>query len=251
MATFNKFMMAAGSGGPYTIENSVYFNSSSDGYFYRTPSGTSSPTTFTTSCWVKRLSSGSCHKIWSSSDSVTDTCEFEFRATDTLQFNQQDSGSSRDQITTNATYTDTDWHNFICAVDSTESTDSDRVKFYVDGTLITSLSDTNYPGSSETFRWNEGGVLQALGREAYRDRCMLNGYFADYYNIDGLQKEASDFGETVDGNWIPIEYTGSYGTHGFFLNFQDGSDLGNDTSGNNNDFTKSGTLTQSTDTPTS
>ena len=239
-------------GGPYSIENSVYFNSSSSGYLYRTPSGTSSPTTFTTSCWVKRASSGSCHKLWSGGDSVDEACEFEFTANDYLQFNQQSSGSARDLITTNATYTDTNWHHFVCAIDSTQSTDSNRVKLYVDGTLITSLSNTNYPGSSETFRWNEGGVANAIGRESYRDQCMLNGYFADYYNIDGSQKAASDFGETNDdGDWVPIEYTGSYGTHGFFLNFQDGSDLGNDVSGNNNDLTKRGTLTQSTDTPTS
>ncbi len=51
------------------------------------------------------------------------------------------------------------------------------------------------------------------------------------------------FGETNDnGVWIPKEYTGTYGTNGFFLEFKqtgtsaNASGIGADTSGNDNHF---------------
>ena len=51
---------------------------------------------------------------------------------------------------------------------------------------------------------------------------------------------------------MPIKYAGSYGTNGFYIKGEDSSDLGNDSSGNNNDFTTSGLAAadQVTDSPT-
>ena len=81
----------------------------------------------------------------------------------------------------------------------------------------------------------------------------MDGYIAEFFIIDGTQKEAADFGETNSkGVWIPKEYTGSYGTNGCFLDFESSGDLGNDMSGNNNDFSLNniGSDHQSSDTPT-
>ena len=41
------------------------------------------------------------------------------------------------------------------------------------------------------------------------------------------------FGE---GAWVPKEYTGEYGNHGYHLDFSNPNVLGKDVSGNNNDF---------------
>jgi hypothetical protein len=51
---------------------------------------------------------------------------------------------------------------------------------------------------------------------------------------------------------VPIAYTGSYGTNGFYITGADSADLGADDSGNGNDFTSSGLTTadQMLDTPT-
>jgi hypothetical protein len=57
----------------------------------------------------------------------------------------------------------------------------------------------------------------------------------------------------LNGVWVPIEYTGSsYGTNGFYITGATASDLGEDFSGNNNDYTSSGLATtdQMVDTPT-
>ena len=59
--------------------------------------------------------------------------------------------------------------------------------------------------------------------------------------IDGTQYAASDFGETVNGVWIPKDPSGlTFGTNGFYLKYESSSNLGNDSSGNNNDLTVSG-----------
>jgi hypothetical protein len=72
--------------------------------------------------------------------------------------------------------------------------------------------------------------------------------------IDGQQLDPFDFGEfDEDTNiWKPIPYTGSFGTNGFYLEFKDSSALGDDTSGNGNDFTVNNltSIDQTTDTPT-
>ena len=69
----------------------------------------------------------------------------------------------------------------------------------------------------------------------------LDGYMAAVNFIDGQSLEPTNFGRyQEDGVWVPKNYTGTYGTNGFHLDFADSSDLGNDVSGNNNDFTASG-----------
>ena len=49
---------------------------------------------------------------------------------------------------------------------------------------------------------------------------------------------ASDFGETKNGAWIPKDPSGlTFGDNGAYLKFESSSALGNDSSGNDNDFT--------------
>ena len=56
----------------------------------------------------------------------------------------------------------------------------------------------------------------------------------------------------IVGIWKPKAYAGSYGTNGFYLDFSDSANLGDDASGNSNDFTETNITAadQATDTPT-
>jgi len=66
-------------------------------------------------------------------------------------------------------------------------------------------------------------------------------YAAEMHYLDGYAYGPEYFGETNDsGIWIPKEYTGSYGTNGFKIDGRDSSDLGDDESGQGNDYTTSG-----------
>jgi hypothetical protein len=74
-----------------------------------------------------------------------------------------------------------------------------------------------------------------------------------FHFIDGTAYDASAFGETdaTTGIWKPItEPSVTYGTNGFFLKFENSGSMGLDSSGNGNNFTVNGTLTQTVDTPT-
>ena len=65
-------------------------------------------------------------------------------------------------------------------------------------------------------------------------------YLAEFIGVDGQQLAPTSFGEFKNGVWIPIDYSGTYGNNGFRLKFENSSDLGNDSSGNNNDFSTNG-----------
>ena len=79
-------------------------------------------------------------------------------------------------------------------------------------------------------------------------------YAADIYWLDGYAYGPEYFGEFKEDTdiWIPKAYEGSFGTNGFHIDGRDASDLGDDESGNGNDFTTSGlsTFDQRTDSPT-
>jgi hypothetical protein len=79
-------------------------------------------------------------------------------------------------------------------------------------------------------------------------------YFADTYYIDGQALAPSEFGEVNEdtGEWVPIEYSGTYAGNSTFLNYSDSADFGTDSSGLGNDFTATSipTTQQSLDSPT-
>lgn len=82
---------------------------------------------------------------------------------------------------------------------------------------------------------------------------MFDGYIAEVLAFYDQQKAHTGFGEFKNGVWIPKEYTGSFGnSRDFHLKFENASDLGNDSSGNNNDFTSNnlGADHQVLDSPT-
>ena len=78
-------------------------------------------------------------------------------------------------------------------------------------------------------------------------------YFAEVIKCDGQVLTPSSFAEyDDDGIWVPktgLEDSLTFGTTGYYFNFADSSDLGNDVSGNNNDASDVSNTTQSLDTP--
>jgi hypothetical protein len=73
--------------------------------------------------------------------------------------------------------------------------------------------------------------------------------------IDGTALDPTSFGEFDEdsGIWKPIDVSElTFGTNGFYLDFEDSAALGADVSGNGNDFTVNNltAIDQTTDTPT-
>ena len=273
MSLLQNFMMAGISRGipSYSITNSCRFNDNDTAYLSRTTS--SEPTggdsngsqKFTISLWVKRGNlgfqtvGGGAKTIIGANSTTASTFQWQFAGTsgstspDELDWDQEDSGSPRDRYIPNALFRDPSaWMHLVLAVDTTQSTASDRLKLYINGTLETSVRDDDPPAENAYLQWNANGELQRVGGEAHSTSNTFDGYISEFHNIDGVAAY-SLFGETNEnGIWVPKQYNGSYGNNGFHLDFQSSGDLGNDVSGNNNDFTSSGLTStdQRTDTPT-
>tara|TARA_R110002012_G_C11617790_1_gene608667 strand:+ start:381 stop:1685 length:1305 start_codon:yes stop_codon:yes gene_type:complete len=226
-------------------------------FLTRTPSGAGNSQIFTLSTWIKRgllsATSGSQNIFESrpgsyflfvftnaSNASGGDTIRFEASGGMNLGID----GLFRDPSA---------WYHVVAAVDTTQSTASNRVKFYVNGEQRGLNSTyTTYPSQNDSFQWNSN-VIQCVGGSQAQSGEGFDGYLADTYNIDGQQLTAASFGETdsTTGIWIPKTYSGTYGTNGFRLEYRNAAALGTDTSGQGNNFTPQNMSAdnQVTDTP--
>ena len=238
----NLLMGAAGQASEYEIDQSIRFNDGDSAYLSRTPSSGGNQRTWTWSAWVKRCAltlGGSNHQTLFSC--ATENSQIRFHASgDTL--NVLFGGSTDGILVTSQVFRDVEaWYHIVVAVDTTQSTASDRCKVYVNGSQVTSFSTETYPAEDYDSGFNNTEAHN-IGRSAADSDRFFDGYLAEINWIDGTAKAASDFGETNSntGQWIPKRYGGSYGTNGFFIDGRDSSDLGDDESGNGNDFSSSG-----------
>jgi len=238
--------------GGYDIDNSLKFESDNSEYLSRTPSSTTNRRTWTVSAWVKRTELGSNQVIISGGNylDVTGVTILQFLADDTLNLY-----THSNQLTTTRVFRDTSaWYHIVWAVDSTQSTAADRVNVYINGVQETSFSTENYPTQNWDSAFNYAIYDTNIGRYSYERDRHFNGYMTDINFVDGSQLAPTDFGEfdNDSGIWKPKAYTGSYGTNGFYLDFSDSANLGDDASGNGNNFTENNITSadQAVDSPT-
>ena len=262
---FGSQWFAAPSAAAYEISKSCIFDDAGSVVLTRTQ--VASPTNekiWTFSCWIKRcnLNLANSGKLFGGYDASSGAQEhFDFsdgasNAADTLNLYAHNAGASGidSTLTTNAVFRDTTaWYHLVVIKDTTQGTAANREKLYVNGVQQT-FTGTSYPSEDfATGRINLGSKAQYLCTWQ-NTNANYDGYMAEAHFIDGTARVVGDFGETNDdGVWIPIEYTeGSYGNNGFYLDFADSGDLGDDESGNGNDFTETNLAAadQSTDTPT-
>ena len=229
----------------HTIDQSIRFNDDDSAYMYKDFSGAGNKKQFTISLWLKRSLLGSRQDIWSFNQDVPLT----FMADDTLRpflFGNV-------TLQTNRVFRDPSaWYHIVLTVDSTNQISTDRIRMYINGQRETSFSTTVYPSlNADASIWTAGTDLRLfrlVGGTNYH-----GGYAAEIHYLDGYSYGPEYFGETTsNGLWIPKEYSGSYGTNGFKIDGRDSSDLGDDESGQGNDFTTSGLAAhdQVADSPT-
>ena len=255
------FPVVGGDGKPtgYEIENSGRFDNAG---------GSALGTTFGTATNSKKFTLSFWYKICSGTTSGGRTIfggrsgyENIFIHEDTIRMDWNNASSGtvnwaplvRDQSA---------WYHFVVAQDTSQSTDSNRVKFYINGVQAGIRSGVNlsYPAQNLESGYNVSGVDFFLS--SYNGTAAeVNAYYADVYFVDGQQYAPTVFGETDDnGVWIPKEAKDdvSFGNNGFFLEFKqtgtgtNSSGIGADTSGNDNHLSVAGLAAQdiTTDTPT-
>ena len=247
---------AAGAGGGYTIDQSIRFNDNDSAYLSRTSGSADAERKFaSTSVWLKRSNLTSRHTIYSVNPAGSTGAANQI----TMVF--ENSGTNGDCITYNngavnrqstSVYRDVSaWYHLCQIFDTSQATAADRVKTYINGALLTDINIGQDFSLNSNTAFGQNSVVHYLGRGGSTQ--YFDGYMAEVVFTVGQTVAVSDFGEyNDDGVWIPKEYTGSYGTNGFYITGEDSADLGADYSGNSNDFTSSGLTSddQVTDTPT-
>ena len=236
---------ASGAAEDFTVDRSLRFNDDDNAYLNRTPGGASNRTTFTLSVWLKRaFNLDEFQRIFEAGADTSNRTYFTFDGDDKLEINHRDGGSEAVNLTTTAVFRDISaWYHIVLAIDTTQSTSSNRIKIYVNGTQQTDFDTSTYPSSSKELDINSTAV-HYIGRSV-NNTSKLDGYLAEVNFIDGQQLTPSSFAETnaTTGQWNPIDTSGlTFGTNGFRLQFADNSGttattLGKDSSGNGNNFT--------------
>ena len=205
---------------------------------------------FTFSAWVKRSALGSEGYVFTigSNGGSSPSHWYSIRYANEKIYVQR---SGTGQLITNAVYRDTSaWYHIVLTNDTTQATDSNRIKLYVNGELA-SLGTATYPSQNATLD-GINGARCALGLTYSGTGNYFDGSMAHVNFIDGTAYPASTFGETnaASGIWTPIASPSvTYGTNGFFLKFGSSGALGTDSSGNSNTFTVNGSGTQTQDAP--
>ena len=248
----------------YEISNSLRFNDDDSPSLSRANDSGGSNTTGTLSFWAKRCEINTSYLFYArSDDSNVFNVYFSNAATSRLEIRSTQGGSTDFQYKTNMKFRDpAAWYHVVIAIDTTDGTAADRCKLFVNGSRITSFETQTNFDQNDTIELFQSDATVYVGGEFEGGTIGSNtndGYIADLNFVDGTQYDASYFGKTnANGVWVPKKFTGTQGTNGFRLEFQqtgtsaNASGMGADTSGNGNHLTPSnlaaGDVT--TDTPT-
>ncbi len=235
----------------FDVDNSLRFHSDT----YLTNTFGSAPTLATKntmSVWFKRSTLGTLQQLMTGNNNAFSIV---INSNDTIAFY-----NSSGQLLSPKVYRDTSaWMHFVFAYDSTQGTDTNRFKVYINGVLETSFNNTAYPSQNAASDLGANGTDMKIGTRTNNDR-IFEGYMAETAFVDGQALGADSFGEFDDsGIWKPIDISGlTFGNNGFYLEYKqsgtgtNSSGMGADTSGNDFHFAVTGfTATdQSTDTCT-
>ena len=229
--------------------NSCRFNAGSSDFLNRTFGTPTNNKKYTYSTWVKRCDSQ--YNVLFNAGSSRDCLRFR-GDNDRLHFFTGEATSGG--LQTNRIFVDpAAFYHIVLAVDTTQGTDTNRVKIYVNGVQQTSFAATNYPSQNYTNVINSAVVHRIAHASNSYDEYFA-GYMAETVFIDGLQLTPTSFGQFNGDSdvWQPIDVSGlTFGNNGFYLDFEDSSALGNDAAGSNNWTTNNLTaIDQTTDSPT-
>ena len=244
----------------FSVNNSCRFNYS-DGRMQRSFTA-GDPDVWTFSAWLKRshVLVGYPKIVQGFNPAVpadnADTSAY-MELDDNLKYSNWNSGDTG-RLITDAMYRDpTAWFHILILYNSDDVTAGDRMQVWINGVEETDFSTDTNPSSGQNTNFNQSGMVNYLGSHVGADDSNLwSGYMAEVAFVDGTAYTASDFGEFNEDSptiWQPKDFAAdiTFGTNGYYLDFQDSSNLGNDVSGEGNDLTTNGmdAADQATDSP--
>jgi hypothetical protein len=261
-------------GGGYTIENSLRFRASASAYLTRTPASAGNRKTWTLSFWVK-FGKIQAQTLFATRTNTNPFGEIRFESDGGFFFYGYTGAAYQYRFDSTALFRDTSaWYHFVFVMDTTDGTEGNRTKIYVNGLQLTAFDNSIYPTENLDTNVNNA-VAHDFGYDVNSTTQAFDGYLAEVNFIEGstpatttrvvngvTQTILTEFGEfnADTGVWQPVAYAGTYGTNGFYLPFSDATNtttLVADSSGNGNDWTPNNisltsgvTYDSMTDTPT-
>ena len=254
----------------YEIDNSLKLDSVNSEYLYihRDASGSDwNRLLWTASMWVKHIPTENSttapkERMFGAADAQSDF-DIRFRG-QPIGFRNNSDVDGVAELRTEAYYRDPSaWYHVVAVWDTANGTAGNRMRLYVNGEEVTNFSTDTQPAQNEKSTWgkkndgSDGNVAHTIG--AYYNASSgfaqgFNGYMAEIHWVEGAALAPTEFGEfdSASGIWKPKEAAVTYGTNGFYLNFDDSSALGADSSGNSNNWNLNNIAAadQATDTPT-
>ena len=230
----------------HQIASSIRNSAAQSGTLKWTAGTPTSRTQFTMSYWVKRYNTSggsSSNLVYTSGSSGGAYMFWGFSVAD-FDFQVTGGNWSTGYLTSDNMYRDTSaWYHHVITFDSTQSTQADRLKIYVNGERITSFSVESVTagiGASEDFSFiNQSGIVQAFGGLSAIGHGTegADNQMAEIVFNDGQAYGPDSYGETKNGVWIPKDPSGlTFGNNGYWLKMASGA-IGTDSSGNGNTFT--------------
>ena len=231
----------------YDVANSLTLDDDSSAFLSKTFSGDGTHhDKGTVSVWLKRAELGAEQGIFTAGSSNRHFIRFESGGNLTFR----DTTDSFHVQTTQVFRDPSAWYHIVIAYDTSQGTASNRVKMYVNGSQVSSFSQTDYPDQDLDIKLG-AAELNCIGKDSEQTNPYFDGYMCEFAYIDGTQLAASSFGEFDEDSpaiWKPKKFVNdvTFGTNGFYMEFKqtgtsaNSSGIGADTSGNDNHFAVSG-----------
>ena len=245
--------------GAYSIDNSCRFNTPDSSYVHKTQGTSTDTDKYTLSVWLKRGSNlGAVNTWFSEGTGLTAQADYNFKADGTMMLYNRDASSNIFQLVTNRKFFDVAaWYHVVLLFDSSQATDTNRMKLYINGVQETSFSTATYPAQDLNSEVNKGGTKHTWAAFDSNGSIVneFDGYIAEALFLDGTVAAIGDLGEFSETSptiWKPKDVSSlTFGTNGYYLDFEDSSNLGNDANGGT-DLTEVNLAAadQSVDTPT-
>ena len=209
---------------------------------------------FTASCWFKRFDLGTAQRLFQGFADSSNRLYVKFGTDNKLLIFAAEGGTDRVNWTTTRAFRDSNaWYHLVLVGDSTESTEADRIKLYINGEQITDFTKTT-TNITQNMDWGiqlaqTNQTFTISGNESHAE--LFDGLISHFHYVDGTAYQASTFGSTdsTTGEWkINTNPTITMGNNGFTI-MKDGNTV-TDQSSNSNDWTVgAGTLGNTEDNP--
>jgi len=222
--------------GAQVIDGSLKFDSGSSNYLKRTNSSSGDRKTWTLSVWMKRNLSNATffQSFFINRTNPGYNIRFD-RNTSTENYTYFGLGGGA--LSGSRKFRDTGWFHAVLVYDTTNATEADRVKWYINGQREANWIAATYPSQNTDGEFNRN---QEYGIGYYNTNTAWDGSMSQYYFIDGqaLTHDSFGFTDPLTNTWRPKKYTGTFtGTNTFYLPMDGNSPIGQDQSGQGNNWT--------------